>query len=449
MEEQRIYKVGELTANIRHLLENRFSFVRVAGEISNLAKPASGHLYFTLKDGQAQLKAAMFKQQRRYLAKELQNGMEVVCVGRISLYEQRGECQLVVDAVEFRGAGDLRLAFEELKRRLAAEGLFDAARKRPIPAMPRHITLVTSPQGAVVHDFIRIAQRRFPGIHIAVYPVPVQGEQAAPAMVAALERLRRTAFATDVLVLCRGGGSEEDLWAYNDEALARAIREGEIPVVSAVGHEIDFTIADFAADLRAPTPSAAAELLVPDSRALAEGAAAIRARLLVLMRRRLDAAAQRVDMAWLQLRGAAHPVDRLRLRLVGLAGRAERAMQGRLENARDHLRALAQGLAGYDPRLALARREQELALFGTRLSVAGRNLLTRREERFGRAGAVLQAVSPLATLSRGYAIARKADGTGGVIKSAAQTAPGDRLELLLGEGRLDCRVEKVLPEGLK
>ena len=447
MAEQRIYRVGELTGDIKNILEGRFSFVRVAGEIANLSRPGSGHLYFTLKDERAQLKVALFKMQRRYLAREPENGMEVVCVGRISVYEPRGEYQLIADTLEFRGAGDLRRAFEELKRRLAAEGLFDPAVKRPVPAMPRRITLVTSPQGAAVHDFIRIATRRFPGVHISVYPVPVQGAEAAPAMAAALARLRRGDFATDVLVLCRGGGSEEDLWAYNDEALVRAIRADGPPVVSAVGHEIDFTLADFAADLRAATPSAAAELLTPDQRALREKLEHCRARLSALTAHRLDMAAQRLDMARLQLRGAAHPVDRLRLELAGLLGRLERAMLGRLEGGRERLRALGQVLLGQDPRLTLYRREQRLALVRTRLSAVGRRALADREERCRRAVAVLQAVSPLATLSRGYAIARKVDktdgaeGQGAIVRDAAQARPGEALEILLGRGRLDCRVE--------
>lgn len=448
MGEQRIFTVGELAADIKNFLENHYTFVRVAGEISNLARPASGHLYFTLKDSRAQIRVALFKPQRRYLEREPENGMEVVCVGRVSMYEQRGECQLVADTLDFHGAGSLAQAFEALKRKLADEGLFDTAVKRSIPAMPRHITLITSPQGAVAHDFIRIARRRFPGLHIAVYPVPVQGEQAAPAMVAALERMRGPgAPRTDVMVLCRGGGSTEDLWAYNDERLARAIRVGGIPVVSAVGHEIDFTIADFAADLRAPTPSAAAELLVPDRIALAERVAMGRERLLALMHRRLEAAAQRADMAWLRLRGAAQPVDRLRLKLAGLLSRMERAVQGRLKGGRDRLRALEEALARRDPRLALSQREQGLALLGARLAAAGRKLLADRAERFGRATAVLHAVSPLATLSRGYAIARKGEtGQGGIIKSAAQTCPGEALEVLLTDGRLGCRVEAVFPE---
>ena len=445
MEDSRILKVSELTANIRSLLEGRYSFIRVAGEISNLSRPASGHLYFTLKDSQAQLRVVLFKMQRRYLAKELQNGMEVVCLGRISVYEPRGEYQLIVDTVDFRGAGALQQSFEALKEQLAAEGLFDSTVKRPLPFLPKHITLLTSPQGAALHDFIRVARRRFSGVTIAIYPVPVQGEQAAAAMVAALEQVR-SQLQTDVLVLCRVGGSMEDLWAFNDEGLARAIRRGTVPVVSAVGHEIDFTIADFAADLRAPTPSAAAELLVPELLGLKKIIAVQQARLQRRMEEHLHSAAQRLRFAHHKLRSRPHPVNSLLLKVDQLAGSLQWSLLRKLEQHGLHLSRLEQRLQLCNPRLRVARQEQVLATLTNRLVQAGREALQQREGRFLQAAAVLRAVSPLATLTRGYAIARRRNAAQSIIRSAAQVEVGETVDVLLASGTLGCRVDEVVVE---
>ncbi len=442
MEDTRVLKVSELTANIRGLLEGRYPFVRVAGEISNLSQPASGHLYFTLKDSQAQLRVVLFKMQRRYLAKPLQNGMEVVCLGRISVYEPRGEYQLTADTVDFQGAGALQQSFEALKAKLAAEGLFAQELKRPLPFLPRHITLLTSPQGAALYDFVRIAKRRFPGVHIAVFPVPVQGDQAAKAMKAGLEQIR-SQIRTDVLVLCRGGGSAEDLWAYNDEALARAIRGGTVPVVSAVGHEIDFTIADFAADLRAPTPSAAAELLLPELGSLEKTIALHRNRLARMMAQQLKTAAQHLLYARSRLQALPHPVDALLLRVDQLMGRMEQTVRHRLGLQHQQLANLCQRLQLCNPRLRLAQQEQQLALLRSRLNQAATASLSRSEGRFLQAAAVLRAVSPLATLTRGYAIARKRDGKHSIIRSADQVRVGEQVDVLLAAGSLGVRVEEL------
>lgn len=444
MENHRVFKVSELTTHIRSLLEDAYPFVRVAGEISNLSQPASGHLYFTLKDAQAQLRIVLFKMQRRYLAKELRNGMEVICLGRISVYEPRGEYQLIADTVDFQGAGVLQRSFEALKARLAAEGLFDQEKKRPLPFVPKHITLLTSPQGAALYDFLRVARRRFPGLRISIYPVPVQGEQAAAAMVAGLERIR-SQLAPDVLVLCRGGGSVEDLWAYNDEHLARAIRQGSVPVVSAVGHEIDFTIADFAADLRAPTPSAAAELLVPEQLALQRTVRMHGARLQRLMEQTLNHAQQQLQFARHRLRTKLHPVDTLLLRVDQLKSSLVQAFSRHLDTQGGHVAQLEQRLQLGSPRFRLIRQGQELADLEKRLVRAGTHILAQYEGRFLQAAAVLRAVSPLATLTRGYAIARKHDAAHTIIHAASQVDPGEKVELLLATGRLECRVEAVLP----
>ena len=257
MNTSRIFTVTEINDSIRGILEVQFPFVSVAGEISNLRQPLSGHCYFTLKDDKAQIRAVLFKMQQRYLSAMPADGQMVICHGRISVYEARGEYQLIVDTIDFHGTGIMQLEFERLKQKLAAEGLFDEETKKQLPYLPEHITLVTSPKGAAVHDFIRIAQSRCPLTKIAVFPVSVQGDAAAGEISRAIAAINKH-LKTDIIVLCRGGGSLEDLWAFNEEKVARAIDASTIPVVSAVGHEIDYTIADFVADLRAPTPSGAA-----------------------------------------------------------------------------------------------------------------------------------------------------------------------------------------------
>ncbi len=445
VDEKRVLTVGELSAHIRSLLESRYPFVRVAGEISNLSQPASGHLYFTLKDTQAQLRVVLFKMQRRYLARPLHNGMEVICLGRLSVYEPRGEYQLIADTVDFRGAGALQQSFEALKAQLAAEGLFNQENKRPLPFLPRHITLLTSPTGAALHDFLRVARRRFPAVRIGIYPVPVQGAQAAVAMVAGLDRIREQ-IQTDVLVLCRGGGAAEDLWAYNDAELVRAIRRGSVPVVSAVGHEIDFTLADFAADLRAPTPSAAAELLLPERLALHKVVAVQRARLVRLMEQALGLADQRLHFLRYRLQTLPHPVDSLQLRVARLVDGMAETLGRRMAGESQRLELLEQRLQLSHPRLAVDRQAQRLAALQKRLVQAGIRVLRENEGRFLQAAAVLRAVSPLATLLRGYAIVRKGDAGRSILRSATQVEPGERVEVLLAAGRLVCAVEAVLPE---
>jgi len=440
MDSRRILTVAELNGSIRTLLENRFPFISVAGEISNLHRPYSGHLYFTLKDANAQIKAVLFKTQQRYLPEPPKDGMQVVCRGRISVYEPRGEYQLIVDSVDFHGAGALQLAFEQLKSRLAAEGLFDEHRKRPPPSLPRHITLVTSPQGAAVHDFIRIATRRYPPIRIAVYPVAVQGERAAAEMIQALADIN-TGPATDVIVLCRGGGSIEDLWAFNDEQLARAIRSSRLPVVSAVGHEIDFTIADFAADLRAPTPSGAAELLVPDRSALQRRVENCRARLHRTMGNRIDRYRQRLLLARHHLEAMPHPLDRGMLQVDQLSLSLELSIKTRLAAKAQQLARAALRLEQRNPAHRLALHAQQLRSLQMRLAQAIGTLVQAKEEHFARATGVLQAVSPLATLARGYAIVRKIEGKRGVITAASQVKVNERLEVRLHYGALRCRVE--------
>lgn len=444
MDDRRILTVSELNSAIRSLLEGRFPFVSVAGEISNLHRPYSGHLYFTLKDAGAQIKAVLFKMQQRYLAQIPKEGAHVVCRGRISVYEPRGDYQLIVDTIDVHGAGVLQQAFEQLKKRLANEGLFDEHLKRSPPPFPSHVTLITSPQGAAVHDFIRIASRRWPALRIAIYPVAVQGEQAAADMVAALHDINASA-TTEIIVLCRGGGSAEDLHAFNDEQLARAIRASAIPVVSAVGHEIDFTIADFAADLRAPTPSGAAELLTPDSEALLGKIDQIRARLHRMQQHRIDRLHQRLRLARQRLETMPHPLDRLMLRLDQLAVRIEHALHAALDARLRRLERAALALERHCPAHWVTLHDLRLSELRTRIAQAAKSQLQAKEEQFGRLASVLQVVSPLATLARGYAIVRTMEGKRRVVTRTDQVRAGETVAVLLHKGLLLCRVEH--PEG--
>ena len=445
MDDRSVLTVTELNRTIRSLLENRFPFVSVAGEISNLHKPASGHLYFTLKDAGAQIKAVLFKMQQRYLAAQPVDGARVVCRGRISVYEPRGEYQLIVDTVDIQGAGALNQAFETLKRRLAAEGLFDEHLKRPPPPFPDHITLITAPGGAAVHDFIRIATRRFPPIRIAVYPATMQGDQAAVTMIEAIQAINDHG-GTDLMVLCRGGGSTEDLWAFNDERLARAIRASALPVVSAVGHAIDFTIADFAADLRAPTPSAAAELLVPDGAVLRSRIEIHRGRMQRALLRRLDRDQQRLLSARQRLAIMPRPVERLMFHLDQLTGRLQSSLAARLATCRQRVDGAALALAGCNPRHRLDLSGQRLEQLRKRLALAIRGRLATYDKRFGRAVGVLHAIGPLATLARGYAIVRTTAPKRRIITEAARIAPNTEVEVILHRGRLTCRVTESVEE---
>jgi exodeoxyribonuclease VII large subunit len=399
---QHVFSVAELAAAARSVLEGCFAFVSVAGEISCLRQPSSGHLYFTLKDEDAQLKTVLFRMQRRYLERQPKDGDFVICRGRLSVYEQRGDCQLIVDGLDFQGAGSQHLAFERLKRRLAEEGLFDEDEKKPLPPFPAHITLITSPSGAAAHDFIRVARDRSPQTRISIYPASVQGDKAPAELREALARINRQAelsrIDTDVIVLCRGGGSFEDLAAFNDEWLARAIRQSNIPVVSAVGHEIDFTIADFAADFRAPTPSAAAELLLPDNAALADQAAALTRRL-------------------------------------------RQAMAALLAEKQARFERLEHRLHQQSPAQSLAVQEQKLAGLKRHLTQAMAGLINGKEQRLARAAGLLDAVSPLATLARGYAVARRKNGT--VLTDSDQVRPSEEIEVLLRHGRVNCAVLSI------
>ncbi len=417
--EREIYSPSTLTRLARDLLEDTFPLIWIEAEISNCARPGSGHLYFNLKDAQAQVRCAMFKLKAQLLRFKPADGQRVLARARVSLYEARGEFQLIVEHMEEAGEGALLRAFEQLKARLAAEGLFDTARKRRLPASPRRIGVITSPSGAAIRDVLHVVARRFPLAEIEILPVPVQGKDAPPAIVRMLHAAAR-AGRHDVLLLTRGGGSIEDLWAFNDESVARAIHASTVPVISAIGHEIDFTIADFVADARAPTPSAAAEMLVADAAEVRRRLERDRHVLASTLRRHLRALAQRVDHSHARLRNL-HPSARLRM-------------------GRERLTALRLRLRGSHPRTRLQPWHEHLAGLSRRLrhSTAARLRLSQlRTRELARA---LHAVSPLATLQRGYAIL-SSPASGEIVRSTAQAQPGTSLRARVIDGEFDVRVE--------
>jgi len=433
-----VYTVTRLNHEARGLLEAGFPLLWVEGELSNVARPGSGHLYFTLKDEQAQVRCAMFRARNRLLRFQPEAGQQVMVRAQVSLYAPRGDFQLLVEHMEEAGEGALRRAFEELKQRLANEGLFADEAKRPIPALPRRVGIITSPTGAALRDVLTTLERRFPGLPAVVYPVPVQGAEAAPAIAAALARANGRN-ECDVLILSRGGGSLEDLWSFNEPEVARAIRASGIPVVVGVGHEVDLTIADLAADLRAPTPTGAAERVAPDRSALAGRLESARTRLHRAVTRRLADRSQGLDGLRRRL---VHPGRRLReLRERARADRTRvvRAFRTNLVSRRQRLAGAVHRLHRSGPRMRLPLARDRLAQTRNRLVRAlAREGLPRRRQRLGALVRQLEGLSPLATLARGYAIARK-DSV--ILRRADQADPGDSVEVQLGRGSLDCRVE--------
>lgn len=435
--DREVLSVSQLNNRARLLLEDVFASVWVEGEISNLAKPASGHVYFTLKDSQAQVRCALFRQNAARVRQALRDGLAVKVRGKVSLFEGRGDYQLIVDALEPAGDGALRLAFEALKEKLAGEGLFAAARKAALPAHPRRIGIVSSPSGAVIRDIISVFRRRAPQVALTLIPTAVQGREASGQIVRALQLADRQGF--DALILARGGGSLEDLWCFNEEAVARAIDACITPVVSAVGHETDVSISDFVADVRAPTPSAAAELLAPDAGDLVQRLHGLQRRLRLYIRGRLAREQMRLDGLRRRLR---HPGERLRQqaqRLDDLEMRLQRAFERQLNSRRERLAHLQTRLAGQHPGRNLQLLRQRLASLAERLPRVMREGLKQRRLLLHSQVQTLQAVSPLATLGRGYSILL--DERNRAVRRAADTRPGQRLKARLAEGELDVRVE--------
>jgi exodeoxyribonuclease VII large subunit len=434
-----VYSVSRLNREVRVLLERGLGVIWVAGELSNFSQPGSGHWYFSLKDRDAQLRCAMFRMKNALVGFTPRAGMQVLLRGRISVYEARGEYQLIADHLEEAGVGALQREFERLKTRLAAEGLFALERKRALPRFPRRIGVITSPSGAALRDILHVLARRYPPAAVLIYPAPVQGAAAVPALVAALG-LASARAECDVLILARGGGSLEDLWAFNDERLARAIHGCSLPVVSGVGHEIDFTIADFVADARAPTPSGAAELVAPDRRACLDALARTAQRLASCMRRelrangaRLEATARRLKLTHpgVRLQQQAQRLDELTLRLAAAAYAS--LHRGRLRLAESRARLLLRSPARVVH--AWSARSRDL---DARLRHATEQRLSRAAHRLALAQRALDTVSPLATLTRGFAIVTDRDGA--LLTDAAAVPAGEPIEARLARGTLTARV---------
>ncbi|MDT8449501.1 MAG: exodeoxyribonuclease VII large subunit [Wenzhouxiangellaceae bacterium] len=444
--ETRVYQPGELNREVRLHLEAGFPRLWLTGEISNLARPASGHWYFTLKDDRAQVRCALFRGQRGNVEGEPANGDQVLVRGRLSLYEARGEYQLIADAMLPAGAGALQQAFEALKKKLESEGLFAAGHKKPLPAYPRAIGVVTSPTGAAIRDILTTLKRRWPAARVHVYETPVQGEEAVPGLLAALDALEREG-AVDVAIIARGGGSLEDLWAFNDERLARRIHSLAIPIVSGVGHETDFTIADFVADLRAATPTAAAEAVTPDGPALARQVAALDQRLLRAQTRRLQQAWQRLDAIDRRLAGQ-HPARRLtegRRRLENLERRTARAAGNALRNAGARHAVLDKRLAARHPGKTVAERAVEHAGKHARLKRAIMVELSRHSARLAETARALNAVSPLAVLARGYAIVE--DESGRLLSRREDFSSGQTIHTRVRDFRVTSEVRGIESAG--
>jgi exodeoxyribonuclease VII large subunit len=430
---------SSLNRLVRDLLGDVFPQVWIEGELSNVAKPASGHLYFTLKDSGAQVRCAMFKPKTAALRFRPVDGMQVLLRAKVGLYEPRGEFQLVAEYMEPAGEGALQREFEQLKARLDAEGLFAAERKRALPRYARRIGVITSATGAAVRDVLSVLGRRWPLADVEVLPVPVQGREAPPAIVTMLNKASASG-RYDVLLLTRGGGSLEDLWAFNDEAVARAIHASAVPVVSAVGHEIDFSIADFVADLRAPTPSAAAELLVPDAVAVDRHLQQLQQRLVTLQQRQLQAQAQRVDhlLARLQTQRPQARLARDRERLLHLQHRLGAVLREQSQLRQTRLERLHARLLAQHPRTQLSLLTRRLAEQDQRLRRAITYTMERQQTALRHAGHALHAISPLATLERGYAILF--DEAGQVVRSVAAVSVGDTVNARLADGELKLRV---------
>ena len=429
--------VAQLNRQVKRILESHFDFIWIEGELSNLAQPGAGHWYFTLKDDSAQVRCAMFRNRNQRLRIAPRNGQQVLVRARVSLYEGRGEYQLIVEHLEDAGAGALQKQFEQLKERLASEGLFEPANKQRLPEFPRHVALLTSPTGAAVRDLLTVFKRRFPALALSILPVSVQGAAAAPAITAALQLVNQYDH-FDAIVLARGGGSMEDLWAFNEESVARAIAASEIPVLSAVGHETDFTIADFVADQRAATPSAAAELLSPDQRELLIKLAGSRQQLARSLAQKLSGYGARVAALRRHLR---HPGERLReqaQRVDDYEMRLRRSV-AQLINSKGHLLTRRSSrLQAQSPQPQISALRLQISQSSQRAIHSVQQRLHRSRHHFATLGGKLDSLSPLATLARGYAIV--SDDQGAIVTDAASVKEGDIITTRLAEGSLRSEV---------
>lgn len=435
--------VSQLNRRVKTLIEQGMARLWVEGEISNLSRPASGHIYLSLKDDLAQVSAAWFRQRQRAPAIGFKNGDRVLAYGRVSLYEARGNYQLIIEQLEPAGEGVLKRRFDALKLKLATEGLFDEDRKQALPELPNRIGVVTSPSGAAIRDVLSVLKRRFPAVPVVIYPAAVQGDAAPAELIDALS----TAVdrdECDVLILCRGGGSLEDLWAFNDEQLARAIADCPLPIISAVGHEVDFTISDFVADVRAPTPSGAAEIIVPSQSDWLRQIGGFATRIARVGQRALEDKAQELD--WLTKRlvagSPAATLQRQRDSLREQSGRLSSSMQQQLLRQRYRLQATSAELMKQSPALSVQRSIGQLNQIRQRLATAARNKVSDASHRIELLGRALHSVSPLATLDRGYAIVKRED-TESVLMDTVDLHEGDDVRARLARGEFTATVKKV------
>ncbi len=441
--EMHIYSVSSLTKELKSLVENKYRFIQVQGEISNLKVPFSGHHYFTLKDDGAQLRSVLFKGQTRYLEKPLQDGQQIVCHGRISIYEPRGDYQIIIDTVDFHGSGLLQAQFEKLKKKLHAEGLFAKEQKKALPLYPKTVVLITSATGAAIHDFLTIWRKRAYPADIKVYPVRVQGDGAAEEIAAAVNRVNKKLPECDIIVLCRGGGSLEDLFAFNEEVLARAIAGSSIPIVSGVGHEVDFSISDFCADVRAATPTAAAERIFPDFFVLQQQLIAAKEKMTDAVVEQLEDYQQRINQNRRLLGDMNLLFTNVSLRLDHAAESLIGTMHKNLSHKEQIVNQLSVNVQNLSPGNRLKLQEQRLTFAKEKLSYLFRQKLEEKSSSLARQSALLDAVSPLATLARGYAIAEKLPTDPkktNLIHDASQINKGEEIRVHLHRGKLTCKV---------
>lgn len=436
-----VYTVTQLTTSIRSTLEHAFSEVWVEGEVSNLRIPSSGHVYFSLNDQDSQIRAVLFRRVAAALPFTLENGLTVLAKGRVSVYEPRGDYQLLLEYLEPKGIGALQIAFEQRKRQFEQEGLFDPARKRPLPFLPRRVGVITSGTGAALHDIVTVVHRRCPVIRLRVFPVAVQGSGAAQQIADAV-RLANQHTDLDALIVGRGGGSWEDLWSFNEEVVVRAIAGSRIPVISAVGHEIDFTLSDFAADYRAPTPSAAAESVSPVLVDLIEGIREKNARLAQTMRGTLRGHRNQITLAVHRLPVPSQILQRQVQRVDELCFHLGSGIRAMLATMRPRLAALSTGLERAGPGQSWQRGNLMLPQLLQRLSRAMPWVLTGKKQQLRTVASTLDTLSPLAILSRGYSILETSPG-GTIVKDAQSVQVGDRLRARLAEGQLSCLVEQT------
>jgi exodeoxyribonuclease VII large subunit len=437
-----ILTVSQFTAEIKEILENRYRFVHICGEISNLKTPFSGHCYFTLKDAGAQIRVVLFKQQKRFVDLVLQDGQQVVVFGRITLYEPRGEYQVVADSVQLHGIGKMLREFEILKRKLSEKGYFAAESKRSLPVFPKKIAVISSPTGAAIQDFLKIVNIRKSPVHIQILPVKVQGKTAAGEIAKAIEIAQRLDN-IEIIVLCRGGGSMEDLWAFNEEIVADAIHRSTLPVVTGIGHEVDFTLADLCADFRCPTPTGAAEKLIPDAVSLRRHVDSLRVGLQRCLQRQINVSEQRLSHHKKML-GDMNSVFRgLEFRLRLSKAHMVQAISDCLQVKERNLDSLVRHLSQESPSSRIDFHLHHLKLLLSQLKNHMRRTLESKQANLAEQASLLNGVSPLATLARGYAIVQKkqAEKSGWRLVSRAQdTAVGEELNILLREGHLDCLV---------